>query len=56
MMKAHGHDCEFVTSFCLIDDHILYHGLRTHDGSIPNSLQPKFKSQSQINKTYFLQK
>ena len=25
------------------------HGLRTHDGSIPNSLRPKFKFQSQIN-------
>ena len=24
-------------------------GLRTHEGSIPNFLQPKFKSQSQIN-------
>ena len=25
------------------------HGLRTHDGYIPNSLRPKFKSLSQIN-------
>ena len=25
------------------------HGLRTHKGKIPNSLLPKFKSQSQIN-------
>ena len=25
------------------------HRLRTHDGKIPNSLQPKFKSQFQIN-------
>ena len=25
------------------------HGLRTHDGYIPNYLQPKFKSQSKIN-------
>ena len=25
------------------------HGLRTHEGKIPNSLRPKFKSQSQID-------
>ena len=29
--------------------HDCKHGLRTHEGSIPNSLRPKFKSYSQIN-------
>jgi hypothetical protein len=28
------------------------HGLQTHDGYIPDSLRPKFKSQSQINIWY----
>ena len=29
--------------------HHHHHGLQTHEDSIPNSLQPKFKSQSQLS-------
>ena len=32
----------------LVKNNVKRHGLRTHDGSIPNSLWSKFKPQSQI--------